>query len=66
MSARLDSVERKRIALLVAPAGWGKTTALQAARYSRNPSTRAFDVRDYRDDFQSLLRDIDTAVADNV
>ncbi|HEY1680098.1 MAG TPA: LuxR C-terminal-related transcriptional regulator [Candidatus Tumulicola sp.] len=66
VSARLDSLERKRIALLVAPAGWGKTSALQAARYSRDPSARAFDVRDYRDDFESLLRDIDTAVADNV
>jgi ATP/maltotriose-dependent transcriptional regulator MalT len=66
VAARLDSVERKRIALLVAPAGWGKTTALQTMRRLRNPSVRAFDVRDYRGDFRSLLRDIDLAVADSV
>jgi DNA-binding CsgD family transcriptional regulator/tetratricopeptide (TPR) repeat protein len=66
VSARLDSVERKRIALLIAPAGWGKTTALRAVHHERNRSVRSFDARDYRDDFQSLLRDIDKAVADNL
>lgn len=65
VSARLDSVERKRIALIIAPAGWGKTTVLQAAHSSNRASVRALDIRDYRGDFRSLLRDIDSAVAEN-
>ncbi len=59
-------MERKRIALLVAPAGWGKTAALQAMRYSCKPSVRAFDVRDYRGAFEPLLRDLGAAIADKV
>jgi ATP/maltotriose-dependent transcriptional regulator MalT len=64
--AKLESAGRKRITLLVAAAGWGKSTALRSLRALPADRNASFDARSYGGFLAQFPLDLRTAIGGGV